>query len=270
MQDEIVDLVAGTNAIEKSCVVKGTRTGYAARLVDLLFWLYDNGHRKVLSQKCFDRIHVVQELDNKHDELIRKGKLRTPSGRKSKAKAGQRNRTREYLKSVVRGMDRHDPSKCPFILEELTYALLTKYMSTKFKEVTVDKKSAIQFLKEVKSLMGVDGGGNIILDEQTNCDGEVRVRIRQEYTTYEGIRSAVAHIYRESGVVMAPDLDAKMAVYVKGSRRINLLAKQILGLKISEGKEHMTKEVYSKIANILFESGQTEHMFAHLFFVLDW
>ena len=278
MQDEIVDLIAGTNVIEKSCVVKGTRTCYTSRIVELILWIYDNEeHRSVLSQNCLDRICVTEKLDNEHDEKIRNGQLRTKSGKKSRAQPGQHNRTRECLRNLVRGMDRRDPSKCPIILKELTYTLLTNYMSTKSKLVTVDRKSAVKFLKEVKS-MGEDNGGDngdnaIILDKtdaNVNSDGEVLVRIRQEYTTYEGIRSIVAHMYRESGVIMPQDLDAMMVVYVKGSRRINLAAKQTLGLKISEGKEHMTFEVYSKIARILFESGQPEHIFAHLFFILDW
>mmetsp|Transcript_21038 Transcript_21038/g.25871 ORF Transcript_21038/g.25871 Transcript_21038/m.25871 type:complete len:633 (+) Transcript_21038:146-2044(+) len=273
---EVVDLIAGTNAIEKSVVVKGTRSCYTSRIVELLFWLYDNEeHRNVLSQNCRDRMCKTEKQDNEYDERIRNGQLRTKSGKKSRAQPGQRNRTRECLRNLVRGMDRRDSSKCPIILTELTYKLLTKYMSTKFKLVTVDKKSAVKFLNEVKALgdNGDNGDHAIILDKEdanVNSDNEVLVKIRQEYTTYEGIRSIVAHMHRESGLVVPQDLDAMMAVYVKGSRRLNLLAKQTLGLKISEGKEHMTFEVYSKIARILFESGQPEHIFAHLFFILDW
>lgn len=59
-------------------------------------------------------------------------------------------------------------------------------------------------------------------------------------------------------------------MYIKGSERINLAAKQTLGLKIVEGKCHMTAIVYEKLAQILFESDEPEHIFAHCFFVLDW
>jgi hypothetical protein len=51
---------------------------------------------------------------------------------------------------------------------------------------------------------------------------------------------------------------------------MNRLAKQTLGLKIVEGKKHMTLSVYKAIASILFESCELEHIFAHLFFILDW
>ncbi|GFH59857.1 hypothetical protein CTEN210_16333 [Chaetoceros tenuissimus] len=62
----------------------------------------------------------------------------------------------------------------------------------------------------------------------------------------------------------------RLARYIKGSARINLAAKTILGLKIVEGKSHMTLPVYELIAKKLFQSEKPEHIMAHTFFVLDW
>jgi phage-related protein len=43
-----------------------------------------------------------------------------------------------------------------------------------------------------------------------------------------------------------------------------------LALKLNEGKKPMSREVYSFLAQKLFESERKEHIFAHLFLVLDW
>ena len=61
-----------------------------------------------------------------------------------------------------------------------------------------------------------------------------------------------------------------MLVYYKGSKRKGRHLKQSLGLVISEGKKPMSREVYSFIAKKMFISEKREHIFNHLFLLLDW
>ena len=69
---------------------------------------------------------------------------------------------------------------------------------------------------------------------------------------------------------MSSTFQASMSLYIKCSKRLNVMAKQMLGLDLSERKKPMSREVYKRICEILFRSSKPEHLFGHLFFVLDW
>ena len=69
---------------------------------------------------------------------------------------------------------------------------------------------------------------------------------------------------------MSSTFQASMSLYIKGSKRLNAMAKQMLGLDLSEGKKPMSRKVYKRICEILFSSSEPKHLFGHLFFVLDW
>ena len=101
-------------------------------------------------------------------------------------------------------------------------------------------------------------------------DGEIVVEIRQEYMTYNGIRSAITQLYTATATSMPETLKESMRLYIKGLKRLNNLVKQMLGLDMGEGKKAMSRAVYKRICQILSQSHQSEHIFAHLFFVLDW
>jgi len=73
---------------------------------------------------------------------------------------------------------------------------------------------------------------------------------------FDGIRRAIAHLYRESGVVMDETLKMNL------SQRKNDATKQTLELKGKEGKDHMTIEVFELIAMILLQSGA--HFFTYI------
>ena len=144
-------------------------------------------------------------------------------------------------------------------------------MATKHKIETVDHRMAREFQKEVLDITGSDPlVENPVIDQNSDENGEVRVMIRQEASTYEGIRSSIAYLYRESGVTMPPAMETSLSLYIKGSKRINLLAKQTLGLRICEGKKHMKLDTFRRIAKIMFQSDDSSYIFAHLFLLLDW
>ena len=65
-------------------------------------------------------------------------------------------------------------------------------------------------------------------------------------------------------------LVASMAKYAKGMKRGICRMKQVLALKISEGKKVMTRDIYHFISRLFLESEEKEHIFDRLFFSLDW
>ena len=139
----------------------------------------------------------------------------------------------------------------------------------------MNQKLAIAYQKAVSELIPDEVGDTddallIINNYVLNDDGEILVAVRQEFSTYDGIRSAVAHLYSATGVIISFSFQASMSLYIKGSKRLNAMAKQMLGLDLSEGKKPMSRKVYKRICENLFRSPKPEHLFGHLFFVLDW
>ena len=69
---------------------------------------------------------------------------------------------------------------------------------------------------------------------------------------------------------MKKTMKDSISKYIKGAKRLGRRMKQALALKITEGKKPMSKSVYNFISRLFMESAAKEHIFAHLFFVLDW
>lgn len=264
----IINLAANTTAIEKSSVVKGTRGNYMDRLLLLILWLFENEElcSRILSDECLQKLHEAKCVDD--------ATIRTAQSKKHQRKA---------IKLLLKNLDRKDSTKSPIILEKsddntmnnkrpLDYEVVVEYMATKHKFETVDQKLAKEFQKEVLAITGGEDTmiEDRLIDQNIDVNGEVRVLIRQDSATYDGIRSSIAFLYRESGVLMPPEMDSSLCLYIKGSKRLNLLAKQTLGLKICEGKKHMKVETFRRIAKIMFQSADPSYVFAHLFFLLDW
>jgi len=107
---------------------------------------------------------------------------------------------------------------------------------------------------------------NDLADDST----KVKVTLPLSASAYNAIHSAVTFLCRECKIEIPPDMKRSLAKYVKGRKRLTVRMKQSLALKISEGKRAMTCNVYNFIAKLLFNSSSREHIFAHLFLVLDW
>ena len=58
--------------------------------------------------------------------------------------------------------------------------------------------------------------------------------------------------------------------YIKGLKRVVADDKKKTGQKLTEGKRHMSHEVYEKICNILVKVESDEYLFAHCFLTLEW
>lgn len=261
-----INLTANVKAIEKSSKVSGTRNHYEDRLIPFILWLFENDvlSSRILSDECIHKLHEAKRIDD-------------ATRRTAQSKTNQRS----AIKLLLKKLDRKDSTKSPIILEKvndninkipLDYDIVADYMATKHKFETVDLKLALEFQKEVLSITGEESTviENPVIDQNVDENGQVRVMIRQELSTYDGIRSSVAFIFSESGVLMPQKMDSSLSLYIKGSKRLNKLAKQTLGLKICEGKRHMKVDTYRRIAKIMFQSADPSYVFAHLFFVLDW
>ena len=62
----------------------------------------------------------------------------------------------------------------------------------------------------------------------------------------------------------------ELSTFIAGMERTVVADKQMLGLKIPEGKKTISIEAYELLSNTLFESREKRDIFAHLFLVLDW
>jgi len=132
-------------------------------------------------------------------------------------------------------------------------------MGTKRRVVNVDRDLANRLAAEEGASVVNAGGG-----------GKVKVAVRLSDSSYSAIQSAISFLYRQCGCERPTEIKDGLALYCKGSKRKGRQLKQSLGLVISEGKKAMSREVYSFIAKKMFTSKRKEHIFAHLFLLLDW
>lgn len=266
MSEAKFDLSANQVVVEKSNIQPGTRQGYFNKLILLVQFCFDHTSYHDLIQT-----HLVNDL------IVANDKDRNLPQKKAK----QRKHLRKAITKMLKNMKRYDPTSSPIRLSRvnptdriLAYEDLVAFMSTFKKEEKVNGKLAYQFQVVVEELSSTiddeDLEEPITSNSVPDEDGEIIVSIRQEFSTYDTIRSAVTHLYTATAVEMPSLLKSSLALYIRGAKRLNKLSKQMLGLDLTEGKKGMSKEVYRKICEILFRSNKKEHLFAHLFFVLEW
>ena len=265
--DLVFNCIAPQGVIEKSNINSGSRSTYYNKLINLILFFFDREEYKDLIRP--DLIPVFDNHQVRDDALL-------------PHQASKRKHLRAAIKESLRKMKRNDKNSCPLKLTSsdpnekvLNYEAIVKHMETKKKIEKVNHKLAIEYRKAVKALNPDDDGDTndplMILDEsEIEENGEIHVAVRQEFTTYDGIRSAIAHLYTATNNEMNSSLKKALGLYVRGSKRLNLMAKQMLGLDLTEGKRGMDEKVYRRLCQILFQSDKAEHVFAHLFFMLDW
>jgi hypothetical protein len=243
-----INLVASAHAVERNVVGNSTRTNYINRLVEFILWLHDN-HEDILSDECLNSL----------------------TSAKSSEKKAQK-KSRDIIKKFLKNLDTKNCKKSPIkITPDQSGNILTYNVIAEFIE-TVDLSLAMEFKRSLELLAPPQDKDDDIgpMAIEPNENGEVKVAVRLEASTYDSFRSAISHLYKESGVKMPGEMVNNLSRYIKGSKRINLATKQTLGLKITEGKSHMSVPVYEMLCKIMFESEKPEHVFAHAFTVLDW
>ena len=265
IQPEAVgDLVATADIVSNHIHAESTKSTYHSRLTKFIMFLYTKGKRNLLKQQLANELEQAYATDRR---------------KKSTSFLACRNVIQNWLKRLDIDQSASSPINIDGEGENvLNYDTIALYFNTMQKKVVVNRSLALKFKKKIKELQkkaAEDNGEEADREAnfqipQADDNGEVPVNIRLEISSYDGFRSAISYLYTETGVKMNEDMKLRLARYIKGSARINLAAKTILGLKIVEGKAHMTLPVYELIAKKLFESKKPEHIMAHTFFVLDW
>jgi len=278
--DKVIDLTASVRTIEKSTVSVKSRGGYIGILASFIVFLYGSSqHQNTLTANAIAVLDVADKKDKEvptadksnDDQLTQKTRKRKRSSRKKKAreenKSVHRRQPNLYseAKRLLGLIERGNIGSSPIILtgdNRLSYICITSFMSTKKKRTKVNKHLAAAYQKNAL-------GSEVDL-VATTAEEEVDVLVRMSESTYGSIQSAISFLYRETGIKAPDDLSGDLSRYMKGSKRVGKSAKQSLGLSLDEGKKPMSKNVYSKLCEWLFQSNDKEHIFAHLFLVLDW
>jgi len=236
MSDQaIVDLSGDTTTIENAHIVQSTRDGYVHSLAHFLVYLFDHSHARIKTD-ALERLGLEDAKDKK-----------LPTEKQRNARKNLINGAKEELRKMKRTAD---GATCPVMLQSLQYEDIVGFMNTKKKKVTV--------AYELANVTGSEASRSV--DALVRCSD----------STYSGITSAIAFLYAESNNTMPVALKANISRYVKGSKRHGRRLKQDLGLKLTEGKSPISKRVYEKTAEYLFKSEKKEHIFAHMFLILDW
>lgn len=102
-------------------------------------------------------------------------------------------------------------------------------MSTKFNVVEVERSCAEKYRKDLKLT-------DKITPDMIVKDGRVRLKVFQSVEQYNGIRSAIAWVYKVAWVEMP--FAKELATYIIGISRHIAAAKQYLGLKLTKGKAY--------------------------------
>ena len=87
---------------------------------------------------------------------------------------------------------------------------------------------------------------------------------------YDGMRSALMHLFRTTEQRIDPNLPKLLSRYVKGLKRVVAEDKKKTGQKLTEGKRHMSRAVYEKLCSILMKGESDEYIFAHCFLTVEW
>ena len=241
----VLDLTGTTQTVEDSHIGASTRKNYIRTLVDFMIFMFDSN------------IYCSLLID--HEELKVANALDMVPVRKRRSRKKLKLMCAALLKKMTRVL--HNSPVRLSGDNSLNYGHIAAFMNTKSKVIKVDADIAKRIAEEEGTVVNMD---------QVNIDGMVDVSIRLGDSSYSAVQSAISFLFRQSGVERSEAVKGGVSLYCKGSKRKGRKIKQDLGLEISEGKKHMTKAVYSYLAKKFFNSKEPEHIFAHLFLVLDW
>ena len=232
-QFEAVD--AETRAVMQSRINPSSRAHYDHKNIKFILWLFDNRehYSDLLQPDLLDELALQLERDKEQ---------RTQAGNPSKWRDHVRATCRQWLG----GIEPSRPETHPIRLTDLDIQVYGRYFNA-FKK-RVDRRS--------------NGGAQA-----------ESVLIRLSQSAFESAAAALAHLYTECGLdkhVVSKNLWQSIANYKQGSRRTSAREKKTLGLSTVEGKKHMPMGAFKKLAKVLYESPNGEHIPAHTFLIFDW
>ena len=221
---------AETSMIMSKVVSNSSMATYLAKNVQFFMWIYDTEDMRNLLLPPW----FVNQLSAAVEE---------DQAEPTERKRADRKHFRNAVKDTIAVIDRHDPDTFPFYADRLNFAIFTRFMNTRKKAINVQIEGTDQF-EEVPGYLSK--------------------------SMYDGMRSALMHMYRLMGVQMDPTFQKLLAQYVKGLKRVVAENKKNTGQKLTEGKRPMSREVYKKICDILIKGESDEFLFAHCFLTLEW
>ena len=242
--EDVHDFTGTTQSVEDSHIVTNTRNTYNRSLTDFMLYLFSHAvHKLVDTAPLLEAIAI--------DDAKRTAKQR-------EARRAFRAECTKQLKQMNR-MEQNPPIHLSGP-NAISYEDIAKYMGTKRRIVSVDPDLANRLAAEEGASVVNRAGGR----------GKVKVAVRLSDSSYSAVQSAISFLFRQCGLERPIEIKDGLALYCKGSKRKGRQLKQSLGLVISEGKKPMSKEVYSLLAKKMFISEKKEHIFSHLFLLLDW
>ena len=256
--DSILDLTGTTRDVEDSHIGTSTRKNYIRTCVDFIIFLFDSHPSLLVHLEELRAANAIDLLAPLPVQRVRTQATRTPAT----PAVRPRKRLKALCRAQMESINRQEHNSPIRLSGEncLTYDHIAQFMNTKRKVLTVNADVAARLAAEEGNTM----------EGNADDSNQVKVAVRLGDSSYSAVQSAISFLFRQSGVERSAEVKGGVSLYCKGSKRKGRKLKQDLGLEISEGKKPMSKEVYSFLARKLFESREAEHLFAHLFLVLDW
>lgn len=265
MSQALIDLRGTTKEIENAHIGGSSRESYTSTLVLLLMYLFDSERKDVaFAEETLARFEAANNKDH------------------SECPEQDRPHLREAAREVLWGIGEDAAPHNQVLVENLTYEDFSGFMNTKSKRAIVPKDLALEWARQSKG--GPRKGRKRRKQQDNEDDGaddieavggevggdKVEVLLPLSLSVYTNIQSSISFLYKECRVQMPARIFASIGKYIRGMKRISRQMKQHLSLKIVEGKRVMTRDVYHFISRVLLESDEKEHIFARLFFSLDW
>ena len=273
----VIDLTSNTEDIEKSFVSEKTTSIYNGVLVKFIMWLFDT-HKDHIDPSILDDLIDSHEKDKLEEINAPNQKKNSRSNKKKKKNSNKRKKNendeplrRHFRASCKMHLARMKPSisgsthNSPIVIQgenALTYEVIREFMMEKKKSAVISEETVKSFLKKMKKDTNVS--------EEQKIDGKVEVSVQQSISSYESIRSAIGYIYKMCRIQMPQHMQDHLRIFIAGKRRAGIKEKEELGLTITEGKRPLSQQAYELLAKTMFFSERKEHVFAHVFLVLDW
>ena len=263
-----VDVMEKAETIERKIVSDGTLPIYSSRFVNFMLFLHDN-HPTILKVSALREMKAEDRIDKATTNLNSSGRRKRKSKAKIQADTAQRKHLRAYCKNCFAKLSPPEngaPYYCPIRLEgqnRLSYSVVRSFMMIGRRIQIVDKEIAEQYLRDKNKDV-------TLLESAAVGNSKVKLAVQQSASQYEGIRSSISYLYKMTRVVMPDEMANNLRSFIAGQRRTGSKEKQDLGLTILEGKRPISSEAYELVCKHFFYSGKPEHVFAHLFNVLDW
>lgn len=119
---------------------------------------------------------------------------------------------------------------CPIVLPKLTFNLFSHYMTTR-----KDRKGEL-------------------LDK----------------SSYGQVRSALAHLYKNSKHEKSAEFEKDLSIFVGGLKRTVTDEKRKSGKAMDSGKKQMSFEVYKLLCHHLYKGKGDDYLFAHCMLTMEW